>query len=198
MHKRPEIAIITPNLLMGLGLKSILEKIIPVASVEIFNTIVDLEDADSGRFSHYFTAYNIFCNNRSFFLDCGNRTILMIENSMQSTDQGVTWININQNEETLVKDILKLREHSHIESHSIRHHQGHSASISLTDREKEVISYIAQGFINKEIASKMDISITTVISHRKNIVTKLGVKSVAGLTIHAINNGYVDVESITL
>ena len=184
---------------MGLGLKSILDKIIPIANVEIFNQYSDFTDADSERFSHYFVAYNIFCNNKDFFLKHGNRTILMIENLLQSTDQGVTWIDINQNEETLVRDILKLREHSNVASHSIKHHlNSTTTSKALTDREKEVISYIAQGFINKEIASKMDISITTVISHRKNIVAKLGLKSVAALTIHAINSGYVDIESITL
>lgn len=50
--------------------------------------------------------------------------------------------------------------------------------------------------INKEIAEKLNISITTVISHRKNIQDKLGVKSVSALTIYAVMHGFVDVNKI--
>ena len=55
---------------------------------------------------------------------------------------------------------------------------------------------IARGLINKQIADRMGISLTTVISHRRNITEKLGIKSVAGLTIYAVMHGYVDAESI--
>mgnify|MGYP000121560979 FL=1 len=50
--------------------------------------------------------------------------------------------------------------------------------------------------INKEIADKLNISLTTVISHRKNITEKLGIKSVAGLTIYAVMHGYVEADRI--
>ena len=66
----------------------------------------------------------------------------------------------------------------------------------LSSREVEVLSLVAQGMINKEIAEKLNISITTVISHRKNIQDKLGVKSVSALTIYAVMHGYVDVNKI--
>ena len=49
---------------------------------------------------------------------------------------------------------------------------------------------------SKEIAEKLSISLTTVISHRKNITEKLGIKSVAGLTIYAVMNGYIEADSI--
>ena len=55
---------------------------------------------------------------------------------------------------------------------------------------------LARGFINKEIAEKLNISLTTVISHRKNITEKLGIKSVPGLTIYAVMNGYVEADNI--
>ena len=66
----------------------------------------------------------------------------------------------------------------------------------LSDREIEVLSLIAQGFINKEIANQLNIGLTTVISHRKNIVEKLGMKSVSALTIYAVMHGYVDINKI--
>jgi DNA-binding CsgD family transcriptional regulator len=66
----------------------------------------------------------------------------------------------------------------------------------LTTREKEVIKLIALGFANKEIADKLFISIHTVISHRKNITEKLGIKSISGLTVYAIMNNLLDLENI--
>ncbi|WP_367400742.1 response regulator transcription factor [Coprobacter fastidiosus] len=50
---------------------------------------------------------------------------------------------------------------------------------------------MAQGFLNKEIADRLNISINTVLSHRKNITAKLGIKSVSGLSFYAMMNGYV-------
>lgn len=66
----------------------------------------------------------------------------------------------------------------------------------LSNREIEVLSLIVQGMINKEIAEKLNISLTTVISHRKNIMDKLGVKSVSALTIYAVMHGYIDINKI--
>jgi len=56
----------------------------------------------------------------------------------------------------------------------------------LSDREIEVLSQLVKGLSNKEIADKLNISIHTVISHRKNITEKTGIKSLSGLTIYAI------------
>jgi DNA-binding NarL/FixJ family response regulator len=66
----------------------------------------------------------------------------------------------------------------------------------LSDREIEVMSLIVQGFINKEIADKLNIGLATVITHRKNIMDKLGMKSVSALTIYAVMHGYVDINKI--
>ncbi|WP_277345468.1 response regulator transcription factor [Maribellus sediminis] len=56
----------------------------------------------------------------------------------------------------------------------------------LTIREKEVLRLIALGNTNKTIADTLFISTHTVISHRKNITEKLGIKSIPGLTVYAI------------
>ena len=66
----------------------------------------------------------------------------------------------------------------------------------LSDREKEILVSVACGLLNKEIADKHNISIHTVISHRKNITRKTGIKTVAGLTVYAILNGLIDVNTI--
>ena len=58
------------------------------------------------------------------------------------------------------------------------------------------MNLIVQGFINKEIANKLNIGLATVVTHRRNIMDKLGVKSVSALTIYAVMHGYVDINSI--
>ena len=63
-----------------------------------------------------------------------------------------------------------------------------SEGIELSDREKEMLVSVAQGLTNKEIAEKYNISIHTVISHRKNISRKTGIRTVSGLTMYALLN----------
>lgn len=66
----------------------------------------------------------------------------------------------------------------------------------LTEREIEVLRKVAQGNANKEIADKLFISINTVITHRKNLTEKLGIKTIAGLTVYAIMNGIINPEEV--
>jgi DNA-binding CsgD family transcriptional regulator len=68
----------------------------------------------------------------------------------------------------------------------------------LTQREKEILRLVAMGYSNKEIADSLFISIHTVITHRKNITGKLGIKSISGLTVYAIINRLIDPAQIDL
>ena len=71
-----------------------------------------------------------------------------------------------------------------------------AAGHDLSAREIEVLVLITKGLINKEIADKLNISLTTVITHRKNIMEKLHAKSVATLAIYAVMHGIVPVDQI--
>ena len=66
----------------------------------------------------------------------------------------------------------------------------------LTKRETAVLVQLAQGKTNKEIADALSVSVHTVISHRKNITHKTGIKSVAGLTVYAMLNNLIDESSL--
>lgn len=66
----------------------------------------------------------------------------------------------------------------------------------LTKRETAVLVELAQGKTNKEIADSLNVSVYTVISHRKNISRKTGIKSVAGLTVYAMLNNLIDESAI--
>jgi regulator of cell morphogenesis and NO signaling len=68
----------------------------------------------------------------------------------------------------------------------------------LSVREKEVLVHIVKGLSNKEIADALCLSAHTVMSHRKNIVRKLNIHSIAGLTIYAIVNGIVTLDNFEI
>ena len=71
-------------------------------------------------------------------------------------------------------------------------------SHDLSDRERDVLVRVAKGLSNKEIADDLNISIHTVMSHRKNIAHKTGIKSVAGLTVYALLNNLLDRNDVEL
>ena len=70
----------------------------------------------------------------------------------------------------------------------------YSESHDLSEREQDVLVLVAKGLANKEIADRLNISVHTVISHRKNIAHKTGIRSVAGLTVYAMLNNLLEVE----
>lgn len=74
--------------------------------------------------------------------------------------------------------------------------KGHQEDLS--DREVEVLMQLVKGLSNKEIADKLNISIHTVISHRKNITEKTGIKSLSGLTIYAITKKIVPLDYLSI
>ena len=102
--------------------------------------------------------------------------------TLQSFD-GV--LNIYDEGGMLPKKILKI-----VETTQPKDEQS-SESIELSDREKDILIALAQGLANKEIADKLHISTHTVISHRKNIIRKTGIKTVSGLTLYALFNNLI-------
>lgn len=67
---------------------------------------------------------------------------------------------------------------------------------ALSAREKEIVAAIAIGMSNKEIADKLCISVHTATTHRRNICSKLGIHSAAGLTVYAIVNKLVEIADV--
>ncbi len=63
----------------------------------------------------------------------------------------------------------------------------------LTEREREILQLVAEGLTNQEIAAKLCISTSTVDTHRKNIMAKLDIHSVAGLVKYAIRHKIVTI-----
>lgn len=63
--------------------------------------------------------------------------------------------------------------------------------VLISDREMEIVKFIAEGFTNKEIADKLFLSAHTVTTHRKNIMAKLGVNNTAGIVMYAVSESLV-------
>lgn len=69
---------------------------------------------------------------------------------------------------------------------------------ALSDRETEVLLQIIRGITNKEIADILCISVHTVISHRKNIMLKTGIRSQAGLALYAVSKSLISLDNFDL
>lgn len=94
-------------------------------------------------------------------------------------------VNIYDDQHQIVQHLRRAVEQSETNPYNDSH--------ELSEREQAVLVLVAKGLANKEIADKLNISVHTVISHRKNITHKTGIKSVAGLTVYAMLNGLIDV-----
>lgn len=99
-------------------------------------------------------------------------------------------INIYDDEATLMRKLRSAVEQGETNPYSDSH--------DLSERERDVLILVAKGMANKEIADRLNISIHTVMSHRKNITHKTGIKSVAGLTVYALLNNLLDQNDVEI
>ena len=129
-------------------------------------------------------------HNREFLAQLGKEhpqlTIIALatsylDHSMLTPYHGIIEIN-----DTKSKIISKMNEFAQSEVTK------NADDVELSKRETDVLVAVAKGMMNKEIADQMNISIHTVISHRKNITRKTGIKSVSGLTVYALLNNLID------
>lgn len=97
-------------------------------------------------------------------------------------------IDLSDNKQKVINKILNLNNNNDESSQN--------ESIDLSNRETDVLVCVAKGMTNKDISDMLNISVHTVITHRKNIVKKTGIKSVAGLTVYALLNNLLDESEI--
>ena len=169
----------------------------PIMTVDTFGTFAELTANDPDHYFHYFVAMNVVLENKSFFSERRRKTIVLtlsLDSSSQLSEFHSLCINVPEQE--LIRSLLVLEQHAHGSGQHLPPMPKALQQKILTDREIEVMSLIVQGYINKEIADRLNIGLATVITHRKNIMDKLGVKSVSALTIYAVMHGYVDINKI--
>ncbi|MBP3317541.1 MAG: helix-turn-helix transcriptional regulator [Alistipes sp.] len=195
MNHKPQIVVIHPNSLCGLAMRTILTDIAPFVGmfrdVEIltFNSMQEYEESVQGMVIHYFVAKDVLLENLPFFAPQSRRCIVLVEDDTQNLPQEFRSIDIRRPERDLLKSFLMMHGSAH-SMHGMptaKEKEG-----ELSQREKDVLALIVKGYINKEIADKLNISTATVIFHRRNISEKIGSKSVGRQTIYAVMNGIVD------
>ena len=98
-------------------------------------------------------------------------------------------IELNDNKQKVINKILNLQNNNEESS-------AQNESVDLSNREVDVLVCVAKGMTNKDISDMLNISVHTVITHRKNIVKKTGIKSVSGLTVYALLNNLVEESEI--
>ncbi|MBO4663759.1 MAG: helix-turn-helix transcriptional regulator [Bacteroidaceae bacterium] len=212
------IAIIDSNMLVGIGLQQIIKDIMP-ADIEVFSTFEELKEVTSKKnFVHFFVASRIYFEHTAFFRDNARKSVILVNGDMQIN--GMRTLNVCQSEKMLVKSLLSLHGEGHGPGHpgpDLRRgegkghpmgHPGHPAGHPmmppkhvepqaqeqiLSSREIEVAVLLAKGYINKEIADRLNISITTVNTHRTHIMEKLEARSLADVIVYCVMNGFVEV-----
>ena len=181
----------------ALGLKQMLQNVMPIMTVDTFGSFAELTANDPEQYYHYFVAMNVVLENKPFFSEHRRKTIVLtlsLDSNSQLSEFHSLCINVP--EQDLIRSLLTLEQHAHGHGQNLPPMPKVLQQKVLTDREIEVMSLIVQGYINKEIADKLNIGLATVITHRKNIMDKLGMKSVSALTIYAVMHGYVDINQI--
>ena len=170
MHRNKQIAIILSDTLRSIGLQSLLTDYFPPVEVCYFPNFEMLSSTGSDTYDYYFTDSDTLVLNADFFLPRRNKTALLIDST---------------------------EEHGALSSTN-RINTTTENNKDLSSREVDVLQLIVKGITNKEIADKLNISLNTVLTHRKNITAKLGIKTVSGLTFYAIMNGIISGDDIEL
>jgi DNA-binding NarL/FixJ family response regulator len=192
------IAIIEPSTIVFAGIQSIIER------MQIADTIYHITELDTivqkiatirPDIIIVNTAVFGFHKNlsiKSIFKDCADISIIAFVSQYtdsQFLKQFDEIIDIYDDVQSISAKIRYVIEHEMPEPSD-------TDATELSEREQEVLIAVIKGLINKEIASSLNISIHTVMSHRKNITRKTGIKSVSGLTMYALFNNLIKQEDI--
>ncbi len=135
MQQRPAIAVLTTNVLVGVGLRSILEKAAPAADVELFGDFQEFADADPERFIHYFVTAQLFAAHNAYFRARSHRTIVLTNGQ---TPAGMHCIDVQCDEERFVRSLMQLQHSVRRPEHALP--APPQAAQPLTEREAEVLT----------------------------------------------------------
>lgn len=200
----PQIAIISENTLEAMTLRSLLSDITPGIDVVCYHNVEEF-NAAAPHVAHLFVSAKVLFANMEMFRPLLRRTMAITEGDNTSfTQSGIRTIDATASESAIVRQILHIHQAGHPSGrhpHEMQHEGGVAHETTpeispLSQREKEVLALLVKGYINKEIADKLNISLTTVIFHRNNISEKLKTRSLGRLTIYAVLNNIVSLSEI--
>jgi DNA-binding NarL/FixJ family response regulator len=177
------------------GLVAILNRIPGIVVIREFDSAPPLIDFLRERNNDYLViSQSIFDQAIEMYLSESpllEKTILVTDNPVDYSHFDLqASINIRESKEQITEKIKTMVDASPDQLSGSR-------VIDLTEREKTIVRLVSLGFTNKQIAGQLFLSAHTVITHRKNISSKLGIKSVSGLTVYAIVNNIITIEEVT-
>ncbi len=202
MGHKPQIAVVSRNTLAASGLASLIESVMPMAEVRVFNAMTEIHESEMVKFVHFFISTKTLLENPDIFASLSHKTIVITDGARPATIPACfRTLDATLDSRSLLREFLKLAELAHsggrkLPAEMASKHAGETKPQELTPREIEVLRELVLGNINKEIADHLNISLTTVITHRKNIMEKLHAKSVATLAIYAVMHGIVPADKI--
>ncbi len=165
--------------IQSVGLKYLLHKFFNIEA-SIIAQISTAEIAENAHLSIFITSPSTYILNQDFFIPRRARTIIISD----TTSDDANVINATNDEASIIEQLNTI-------IHTLSMPADEKRQNTLSQREIDVLRLVAMGHINKEIAEMLSISFNTVLTHRKNITAKLGIKSVSGLGFYAIMNGYI-------
>lgn len=201
MNEMPAIAIVHANTLAAIGLAALVEQAMPMARPQTFASFEALSEADHGQFVHYFVAADVLMQHARFFVERQHRTFVLVEGARSSLlPAEFRTIDVGQSREDFVRAFVALHAMAHgphgpMPAQVVEKKMGMPHAM-LTPRETEVLRLVVKGMTNKMIAAELGIALTTAISHRKNLASKLRTKSVSAMTVYAVSHGLVKIEDI--
>ena len=191
-HRDKQIVIILKDTLQYLGLQNLLTSYFSPVEITCYDTFAAFSEGGMDTYDYYFTTSAQFLLNADFFLPRKNKTVVLVKEEPDVTSSAFSnFLPVSAPQEEIIDCLQDL----FTSDSTLLPGEGNK---DLSSREIEVLQLIVKGAINKEIADKLSISLNTVLSHRKNITTKLGIKTVSGLTFYAIMNGYISGDDIEL
>ncbi len=180
------VLIVTPDRLVGIGLRSVLETNFAPAAIHVQT---DLDPARLDRYGYVFLSTEAHLRYHEVLASVKMPVIVLTRETHEHDDHGSLLILCTAHDESrIIEDLERMQRR--------RRSTPGPRVAALTSREIAVLKLVAKGRINKEIADALSISLHTVISHRKNIAAKTGIKTIAGLTMYAVLNGLVSSRDI--
>ena len=184
MRRNKKIALILKDTLRSCGLQSLLVDYFQPVEITPFSTLESLQANGMESFDYYFTDAEQFSQGADYFLPRRSKTVIVVHHHASAhNSNALQCLATDLTPEQLIEQLQQIFEAAP--------QQEFEGSKELSTREIDVLQLVAKGITNKEIADKLNISLNTVLTHRKNITTKLGIKTVSGLTFYAIMNGFL-------
>lgn len=189
------ILVAEPSYLIRKGMSALLNELKAVTQVEEISGADDLRESLLNLMPHIIIINTSISSlpevERCMKKHAGDTTVISIFNSPLPSSSNEKTLSVFDGKDVL---LTKLRNQVKSIQQSTSHQEN---SEELSEREKEVLQKVALGKTNKEVANELFISAHTVISHRKNITRKLGIKTVSGLTVYAILNQLISLDDIS-